>query len=235
MSGSLVRRARALEARVVHARGARPSVAATMRATMLASLVVATAGCSSSAPPQDAPSPTSAKASTAASASATSASATSDASPGPASASADPSAAPSAAVSAAPTVVASSAPVAPAPLPDVDVTNIGMHIGGGPNDAPTKEPIKLSVAPHFDDFRRCFAKVDDAGQKKGGDVSADLYVPRAGGKVTVKKVTTSLSGEGFKDCVKAAFEAIDFRKPKGGDTVVSYSLRFKPASGAKNK
>lgn len=230
MSGSLVRRARALEARVLHARGGRPSVAATMLATMLASLVVATAGCSSSAPPQDAPSPTSAKASTAASASATSAP-----SPGPASASAEPSAAPSAAVSAAPTVVASSAPVAPAPLPDVDVTNIGMHIGGGPNDAPTKEPIKLSVAPHFDDFRRCFAKVDDAGQKKGGDVSADLYVPRAGGKVTVKKVTTSLSGEGFKDCVKAAFEAIDFRKPKGGDTVVSYSLRFKPASGAKNK
>jgi hypothetical protein len=183
--------------------------------------------CSSSAPPQDAPAPTSAKPATNGSSSA-SALASGVASSTTAS-TVEPAPAPSAVASAAPSAAPSSQPAPAAPLPDVEITNIGMHIGGGPHDAPTKEPIKLSVAPHFDSFRSCFAKVDDAGQAKGGDVSADLFVPRAGGKVTVKKVTTSLSGEGFKDCVKSAFEAIDFRKPKGGDTVVSYSLRFKPA------
>ena len=39
-----------------------------------------------------------------------------------------------------------------APLPNVKVANIGMHVGGGPNDAPTKLPIKQSVEPAFDEL-----------------------------------------------------------------------------------
>ena len=118
-------------------------------------------------------------------------------------------------------------PAAPdAPLPDVKVVNIGMHIGGGPHDAVTKAPIKLSVEPHFDDFRRCWARVDDP--KKGGDFGVDLRIEREGGKAQVQKPRTALKGEGFSECVIGVFEKIEFRKPKGGTTVVSYSLRFTP-------
>jgi hypothetical protein len=112
-------------------------------------------------------------------------------------------------------------------LPDVDVKNIGMHIGGGPNDAETKAPIKRSVAPHFDAFRRCFSKVSDP--TRAGDVSIDLHIQRAGGRAAVKKLKSMIEGDGFGDCVRGVFEAIDFEKPKTGETVVSYSLRFEPS------
>ncbi|MFO0755411.1 MAG: AgmX/PglI C-terminal domain-containing protein [Byssovorax sp.] len=136
------------------------------------------------------------------------------------SAAATPSATPSADPSAAASVDAA------APLPSVKVTNIGMHIGGGPNDAVTKEPIKRSVEPHFDEFRRCFALVAD--QKKGGDFGVDLKIDKAGGKANVSHPRTALKGKEFESCVVDVFKAIDFRKPKKGNTVVSYSLRFTP-------
>ncbi len=100
-----------------------------------------------------------------------------------------------------------------------------MHIGGGPNDAATKEPIRRSVEPHFDDFRRCFALVEDT---KGGDFGVDLRIAREGGKAKVSHPRTALKGKAFQSCVVEAFERIDFLKPKGGDTTVSYSLRFTP-------
>ncbi|AKT40261.1 uncharacterized protein CMC5_044140 [Chondromyces crocatus] len=145
--------------------------------------------------------------------------------------SADPNAAPSPAASAAPAEEAAPAPTADpaaaeASLPDVKVTNIGMHIGGGPHDAVTKAPIKLSVEPHFDDLRRCWTHVTDP--KKGGDFGVDLRIEREGGKAQVTKPRTALKGEGFSACVVGVFEKIDFRKPKGGTTVVSYSIRFTP-------
>jgi hypothetical protein len=122
---------------------------------------------------------------------------------------------------------ASAAPAVDAPPPKVKVENIGMHIGGGPNDAPTKDPIKRSVAPHFDDFKRCFVKVDDP--KKGGDFGVDLLIAKEGGKPKkLSRVRTTLTGEGFRDCVVSVFEGIDFLAPKGGLTMVSYSLRFTP-------
>lgn len=101
-----------------------------------------------------------------------------------------------------------------------------MHVGGGKNDASEKAPIHRSVEPHMDDFKRCFAKVDDA--TKGGDFGLDLRIDRAGGKATTSHARTVLKGEGFKECMIAAFEAIDFEKPKGGTTTVSYSVRFTP-------
>jgi hypothetical protein len=122
--------------------------------------------------------------------------------------------------------VAASVTIAAEPLPAVKVSNIGMHIGGGPNDDATKEPIRRSVQPHFDAFRRCFAGVEDP--KKGGDFGVDLRIDRAGGKAQVSHPRTALKGKDFKDCVVRTFEAIDFLKPKGGTTTVSYSLRFTP-------
>ncbi len=101
-----------------------------------------------------------------------------------------------------------------------------MHIGGGPNDAETKAPIKRSVAPHFDALRGCFARASEP--MRAGDVSIDLHIPRAGGRAAVKKLKSGVEGEGFADCVRAIFEKIDFERPKTGETVVSYSLRFAP-------
>jgi hypothetical protein len=115
---------------------------------------------------------------------------------------------------------------AEAPLPKVKVENIGMHIGGGPNDEPTKAPIHRSVSPHFDDFRRCFALAEDP--KKGGSFGVDLMIPKDGGKAIVTKPRTSLDGKPFRECVVHTFESIDFLKPKGGKTKVSYSLQFTP-------
>ncbi len=165
-----------------------------------------------SAPPSAAPPPPSAAASAAPTASAAPA------------ASAAASAAP-----AAPTASAAADPVAPAdaaPLPKVKVANIGMHIGGGPHDDFTKEPIKRSVAPHFDDFRRCFALAEDPA--KAGDFGIDLRIEKDGGKAEVRKPRTALKGEAFTTCVVGVFEQIDFLKPRKGPTVVSYSLRFTP-------
>ena len=128
----------------------------------------------------------------------------------------------------------SSAAVAPAPsqeppLPEVTVVNIGMHIGGGPNDAATKEPIKLSVEPHFDALRRCYGLVEVQG---AGDFGVDLKIGKDGGKARVNAPRTAMKGAKFKECVVKVFESIEFRKPRGGATVVSYSLRFTP--GAKH-
>ncbi len=115
----------------------------------------------------------------------------------------------------------------PEPLPDVAVKNIGMHIGGGPNDRATKAPIKESVQPHFDSFRACWKLVAD--KEKQGDFGADLLIPRDGGKAEVSHPRTSIRGERFGSCVVEVFESIHFKKPKTGKTMVSYSLRFTPA------
>lgn len=147
--------------------------------------------------------------------------------PAPASATATtmPTTTPSASASAVAVPVQAPAPAPP--LPDVKVSNIGMHIGGGPNDAPTKEPIRRSVEPHFDQFRACFAQLED--KDKGGDLGVDLRIERGGGKAKVGHPRTALKGKGFETCVVREFEAIDFLPPKGGTTTVSYSLRFAPA------
>jgi hypothetical protein len=144
-----------------------------------------------------------------------------------------PAGAPPAATAAAPMASGTASAPGPAnapgpadPAPAVKVVNIGMHIGGGPNDAATKAPIGSSVTPHFPELARCFARVDDP--RKGGDFGIDLKVPAAGGKAEASHPRTTLRGEGFSACVLGVFQAIDFQKPKGGATVVSYSLRFTP-------
>ena len=140
-----------------------------------------------------------------------------------------PSPEPVASATAAPTAAPSAASPAPpeAPLPNVKVANIGMHIGGGPNDAVTKEPIHRSVIPHYDEFRRCYGLLED--QKKGGTFGIDLLIDKAGGKPkSVTKPRSPMKGHEFSECMVKAFEQIDFQKPKGGTTKVSYSLRFTP-------
>ena len=114
--------------------------------------------------------------------------------------------------------------MAPPSLPAVTVTNIGMHIGGGPNDAETKEPIARSVAPHFDELRACWTAVDDP--RRGGDFGIDLLVPAEGGLAQVSHPRTAIHPDAFRECVVKVFEGVEFAKPRGGRTTVSYSLRF---------
>ena len=121
---------------------------------------------------------------------------------------------------------ASAAAPADRPLPDVKVANIGMHIGGGPNDDVTKEPIRKSVEPHFDEFRRCWALQDDTS--KSIDFGVDLHIDREGGKAKADHPRTASKSKPFQECVVNVFLGIDFRKPKTGTTTVSYSLRFSP-------
>ncbi|MGD0526345.1 MAG: hypothetical protein ABSE49_14435 [Polyangiaceae bacterium] len=130
---------------------------------------------------------------------------------------------PAASVAAEPPPTASASPP---PLPRVKVENIGMHIGGGPNDALNKAPIAESVAPHFDEVRACWAKVDDP--TKGGDFGVDLLIQPEGGRAKVSNPRTAIHPAAFKDCVVAVFEQIDFKRNLKGLTMVSYSLRFTP-------
>ena len=118
-----------------------------------------------------------------------------------------------------------SASAEPAPKPAlVTVKNIGLHIGGGPNDGPTKAPIKRSVEPHFDAIGACFDQADD--KTKAGDISIDLRIEKEGGKAKVQKYKSAIKGAAFETCVRDVFGAIDFEKPKGGSTIASYSVRL---------
>ena len=123
-------------------------------------------------------------------------------------------------------VAAASASAVPEPLPNVEVKNIGMHIGGGPNDKRTKAPIAQSVKPHFDELRACWRHAQD--QSKGGTFGVDLLIPRAGGKATPSHPRSAIKGEAFEKCVLDVFRGIDFKKPRTGKTMVSYSLRYTP-------
>ena len=107
----------------------------------------------------------------------------------------------------------------------IRVFNIGMHIGGGPNDDITKEPIYKSVAPHFAEVGQCFP----AGAAAPIDFGVDLTIEAKGGKAQVERPRTSLRDDTFISCVVGVFQGIDFLPPRLGKTVVSYSLRFAAA------
>jgi hypothetical protein len=116
-------------------------------------------------------------------------------------------------------------PPAKEPPVKVKIVTIGMHVGGGPYDEPTKEPMKRSVEPHFAELARCWKHVARPQQT---DVGVDLVIEAAGGRAKVSNPRTTATGEGFVPCVVAFFENVDFQPPKNGKTVVSYSVRFTP-------
>jgi hypothetical protein len=131
--------------------------------------------------------------------------------------------------SAAPTPAPTSAPPAPAPppaepLPEVVVENVGLHIGGGPNDDATKAPFLKAIEAHFDELRACYVKVQDP--EKGGTFGVDLRIGRDGGRASVKQPRTGMKGTEFRECVLKVFESVEFEKPKRGPTMISYSVRY---------
>ena len=106
------------------------------------------------------------------------------------------------------------------------VATIGMHVGGGPYDEITKEPMKRSVEPRFADLARCWTHMTTA--PRPADMGVDLVIEAAGGRARVSNPRTQIQGEGFVPCVLAFFEGVEFEKPRNGKTVVSYSVRFTP-------
>lgn len=117
-------------------------------------------------------------------------------------------------------------PVIPQALPAVVVKNIGLHVGGGPNDAATKAPFLRAVERRFDDFRRCYGLVEKKDAR--GTFGIDLLVPREGGHAASSNSRTALGGPAFRDCVAHVFETVDFERPRGGATRLSYALSFEP-------
>lgn len=120
-----------------------------------------------------------------------------------------------------------SAPADPPPSNDrpVEVKNIGLHIGGGPNDTATKKPYQDALARQFDAFRRCHAKAETAE----GTFGVDLLVPAEGGPPEVSEPRTGMKGEAFRACIVDAFRQADLPGSKRGAVRISYSLKFSVA------
>jgi hypothetical protein len=110
------------------------------------------------------------------------------------------------------------------PLPELKVENIGLHIGGGPNDPDTKAPFLRAIAERFPEFMDCYRHNEDP--VKGGRFGIDLHIPRAGGHPSVEQPRTAMHGPEFRACVSRVFESVAFQKPTHGPTTISYSLRF---------
>ena len=61
------------------------------------------------------------------------------------------------------------------PLPEVIVKNIGLHIGGGPNDEASKAPFVRAIEARFDELRACYRKIGEPG--KGGVFGTAAFRP----------------------------------------------------------
>ena len=107
------------------------------------------------------------------------------------------------------------------------VRGIGMHVGGGPNDAATKAPFAAAIDAKAEDFRLCYSKIDSPGAR--GTFGIDLLVPAEGGHPATSNVRTALPGNAFRECMITAFESVEFARPKRGRTKLSYALRLEPS------
>ncbi len=112
----------------------------------------------------------------------------------------------------------------PESLPQVKVDNVGLHIGGGPNDDASKRPFLDAIEKHFEEFRACYVKVEQP--EKGGTFGVDMRIGREGGRAKVEQPRTGMKGNEFRECVQGVFKNIEFGRPAKGPTVISYSLRF---------
>lgn len=114
-----------------------------------------------------------------------------------------------------------------APEPAVRIANIGLHIGGGPNDEESRRRIQERIEPHFGEFRRCYTHI--AESRRRGSFGVDLRVGSRGGKGRVTESRTKLPDPAFHRCVVEVFERIELPPPPSGlPTVISYSLLFAP-------
>jgi len=111
-------------------------------------------------------------------------------------------------------------------LPEVEVTNIGMHIGGEANTADEKRPIREAVHKHYDDFRRCYGKL--ASPPEEATFGVDMLIDGTGGRAKITNPRNTFDDDTITPCFVAVFETVDFPKSKKGVAqMVSFSLRFR--------
>jgi hypothetical protein len=115
--------------------------------------------------------------------------------------------------------------VPPADGPRVEVKQMGLHIGGGPNDPDHHAIYADPISRRFEDIRQCHSLVQDA--PKRASFGVDLLIPAKGGKAKIENYRTAIGGKDFHLCVLGVFGSIDF-KGAGKSTMVSYSVLFKP-------
>lgn len=116
-------------------------------------------------------------------------------------------------------------------LPELRVEPLGMHVGGGKNSPEEKAPFHRALERQFPAFQDCYRLAEDPWA--GGSFGVDLKIARAGGSPMVEQPRTRIRGAGFQDCMVRAFGKVQFEKPQGGPTVISYSVLF--ALGSKPK
>lgn len=116
------------------------------------------------------------------------------------------------------------APTPDKALPELRLEPLGMHVGGGKNDADEKAPFHRALERQFPALLECYRLVDDPWT--GGSFGVDLKIPREGGGPRVEQPRTKLRGAGFQECMVLAFSKAKFERPKAGPTVISYSVRF---------
>lgn len=109
--------------------------------------------------------------------------------------------------------------------PRVEVKQMGLHIGGGPNDAESHAVYAEPIARRFEDIRQCYTLVAEGPKKASFGV--DLLIPSRGGKPRIENYRTAIGGKDFHLCVLGVFGSIEFKAP-GKATMVSYSVLFKP-------
>jgi hypothetical protein len=112
------------------------------------------------------------------------------------------------------------------PIPNnVEVKQMGLHVGGGPNDEPTHALYSTPIMRRFDDLKRCYPLATGAG--KNASFGVDLLISTRGGTAKIKDYRTVLGGKDFHLCVLGVFGTIEFPAPSKA-TMVSYSVLFKP-------
>jgi hypothetical protein len=112
-----------------------------------------------------------------------------------------------------------------APPVKVEVKQMGLHIGGGPNTEEEVARYAVPIAKRFPEFRDCYAL--SHGTRKAASFGVDLLVTSRGGRAKIKDFRTVLTGKDFLGCMLDVFGTVEFVGP-ARDTVVSYSLLFKP-------
>jgi hypothetical protein len=113
----------------------------------------------------------------------------------------------------------------PAP-PDVEVKNVGMHIGGEENTAEQKRPIREAVAAHYDAMRRCWAQEADAA--RAITFGIDIRIDGAGGRPKISNPRSGFKNGEVSSCLQAIFEAIEFpAQPNKQARMVSFSIEFR--------
>lgn len=116
------------------------------------------------------------------------------------------------------------APVPARALPKLELKAVGLHVGGGPNDAATHHAFGAPIALQFSEFMRCYRSVENP--KALAIFGVDLLVPSDEGRASVRKIRTSLRGKEFQVCMQGALELVRFKNPLKKPTTVSYSVRF---------